>query len=93
MSKVIIQKPNTDITIYSASWDTRGRKNGEWKWICNKKYYAIEKYKKGMLSDSFSTDFNNKKHREKSLFAHCEKPKGLKKICLFQEKKRKKHTD
>ena len=75
--------------IYSASWDTLGRKNGEWKWICDKKYYAIEKYKKGMLLDSFSTDFKNKDTLEKDLFTHCEKPKSLKKICLLQEEKNK----
>ena len=85
MRRVIIKKPNTDITIYSASWDTFGRKNGEWKWICDKKYYAIEKYKKGMLLDSFSTDLKNKRHLEKELFTHCEKPKALNKICLIQE--------
>ena len=87
MRRVIIKKPNTDIMIYSASWDTLGRKNGEWKWICDKKYYAIEKYKKGMLLDSFSTDFKNKRHLEKELFTHCEKPKALNKICLIQEEK------
>ena len=40
-----------------------------------------------MLLDSFSTDFKNKRHLEKDLFTHCEKPKSLKKICLLQEEK------
>tara|TARA_Y100000385_G_scaffold259361_1_gene288356 strand:+ start:1270 stop:1770 length:501 start_codon:yes stop_codon:yes gene_type:complete len=91
ISRVIIENPITYKTIYSAYWDTLGRKNGQWKWICNNKYYAIEKYKKGKLFSSFTLDFKNKLKKE--YFVNCEKPKALKKICKLQEQKRKKHIN